>query len=438
MSDNRPSRKKDVSPGREKERSVSSSETSRNRHFRRSERKFVKRLDPDRNIFRQSSASPPSSPAPRARRSGDQNHQDLGRNRRRSRSSSTSEKGSSRSNSPKPKRTTGGHKRGLVALGGLLAAGLPIAGELYLKHKIHEHEREKDERKELRHEQAMEEKERTKMDLELQAMEEETEWMSRKHGVDIRRREVDLQIRELERDDLRAESRPNGGMSGLGREQDAAPRAGAASPRRPRRIRTAIVDPHLPPHHSSEESRGLRRNYELHQVDRQDRLISDGQHPWKRRRRSRDDLQVTYLSPGSLPPRTSSDRTLYPTSHFPPYHKRSTSPNIRKQQPPPSPQLDELHAFPTTSAILAGSLTAFRLRKEDGPWFGKKAMRIAASAGTAALTSISLNRGGTPHREREDLLVEHIADGLSTGVALPVMAGIGAERIFWDGTRVNQ
>jgi hypothetical protein len=435
MSDNRPSRKKEVSPGREKERSVSSSETSRNRHPRRPERKFIKRLDPYKNISRQSSASPPSSPAPRDRRSDNQSFHTLRRTRRRSRSSSTSEAQSSRSSSPKPNSATRGHKRGLVALGGLLAAGLPIAGELYLKHKIHEHEREKDERKEVRHEQAMEEKERKKMDLELQAMEEETEWMSRKHGIDIRRREVELQIRELERDDLRAERRPNGGMAWLERGRNAASRADVASPTRLRRVRTAIVDAHEPPHHSSEQSRGLGRNSSLHQVDWQDRPIPNGQQQWKRRRRPRDDLQVTYLNPGPLPPRTSSDRILYATSPSPPYRKKSTSPNIRKQQPPTSAHLDGPHAFPTTSAILAGSLTAFRLRNEDGPWLGKKALRIAASAGTAALASISLNRGETPHREREDRLVEHVAEGVSRGVALPVMAGIGAERIFWDETR---
>jgi hypothetical protein len=91
----------------------------------------------------------------------------------------------------------------------------------------------------------------------------------------------------------------------------------------------------------------------------------------------------------------------------------------RKRSPSPAPTRPR--ALPTTTALLAGSLTAYRVRGEAGPW-RKKALRVAASAGTAALASLSFEGGA-----RED---GRVAEG-AWGVAVPVMAGIGAERIFW-------
>ena len=159
MSEDRSTRKEEVSPRLEDGQSVSPPKKYRDRSPRRFRRKILRSSAPDTNDRRRSPGSARSSPAPREPQERRCEFPLTRRNRRRSISPLPSEGHNSRSTSPKPRKTPQGLKGGLVALGGLLAAGLPIAGELYLKHKLHEHEREKDERKEVRHEQAMEEKE---------------------------------------------------------------------------------------------------------------------------------------------------------------------------------------------------------------------------------------------------------------------------------------
>ena len=267
------------------------------------------------------------------------------------------------------------------------------------------------------------------MDLELRAMEEENGWMSRKHGIDIRRKEVELQIMELKRDELRAERRSNGEMIVLERGPDAAARPDVAPSARRKRIRAAPVDVERPSLYQLDtESRVPSSNIRQLQGGWKDKVLPGGQQLRKPQPRSRRPArEVEYIKSSRLP-----DRPLYPLPHTRPHHKRSPSPNNRPRYPSPPAPPRRRHSFPKTTAIVAGSLTALRIRHDEGPWLGKKAVRIAASAGTAALTSLSLDKCEIKHREGEDGLMSQIAERASLGVAVPVMAGIGAERIFWD------
>lgn len=308
-----------------------------------------------------------------------------------------------------------------MALGGLLAAGLPIAGELYLKHMAHVHEQKKDERKEVRHEQAMEEKERKKMDLELKAMEEETGWLSRKHEIDVRRRDVELQIKEMERDELITEKNPNGGMGMVERGRDHASRVDDLLSGRSRRITIAAADT------SQFDGAGaLLQTHRRHRVNWQDLDTPE----YQKRRWSEDPYANPNDPPFSILPFPNPPVRQH--SPPPPRRSRSSSPVPRTRPRSPSPPPKRLRAFPVTTALLAGSLTAYKVRDDEGPWLGKKAARIATSAGTAVLTSFTLKRDKAPPRDYEvDGLMEHIADSRTFAVAVPVMAGIGVERVVW-------
>lgn len=309
-----------------------------------------------------------------------------------------------------------------MALGGLLAAGLPIAGELYLKHMAHVHERKKDERKEVRHEQAMEERERKKMDLELQAMEEETGWLSRKHEIDVRRRDVELQIKEMERNELMTEAKPNGEMAAAERGRNLTSRAKDPLTGMPKGMGIGAIDTQLA-HIAPDETGALYQNIRRPRVSWQDLDPSD----YQKRRWSEDPFD----NPRSLPLIIPPDRPVRRHSPPPPRRNRSSSPVFRTQHRSPSPPPKRLRAFPVTTALLAGSLTAYKVRDDDGPWLGKKAARIATSAGAAVLTSFTLKRDRSPPRDGVDGLMEHIADSRTFAVAVPVMAGIGAERAVW-------
>lgn len=430
MSENPPISKEDNSEGVTDERTVPPSKTGENQHRHRSKRKIFKAPAPHNHTSPRSPASPPGSSEHRGRsRDRHQSFRSKKRNRRRSRSSSSLEyhrRPDSRSPSPKAKEHSRGFKGGLVALGGLLAAGLPIAGELYLKHMVHEHEREKDERKEIRHEQAMEEKERVRMDLELEALEEETGWMSRKHEIDLKRREVDLQIREMELDSLlgkrRAKSRKNTWEKG----QDPTLRADAVSFGRPSRMWITAEDMQPLSYRPSNESCALLQTMPRSRDGSPDLAVPD----FKKRRKHND----AYFGPDPLRPNVPPEGRFRPLPPIPSHRARSSSPDSRTRPRSPSPPPTRLRAFPTTTALIAGSLTAYRLRDEDGPWLGKKAVRIATSAGTAALTSLTLNGGETP-RGQDDGFLEQVVDSRPFAVAAPVMAGIGAERVIWRDKR---
>ena len=284
----------------------------------------------------------------------------------------------------------------------------------------HEHEREKDERKEVRHEQAMEEKERKKMDLELEAMEEETGWMSRKHEIDIRRREVDLQIREMELDGLMTERTPSGGKFVVERVRDPALKVDILSARAPRRRQITAADAQQQPYRAPDETRALVRDTLYRQDGPQDLAPPD----WQRRRQ----YDEVHVNSRSMPPDLPREQAIRPLRR--PYRERSSSPVSQTRRRSASPPPVRLRAFPTTTALLAGGLTAYKLRHEDGPWLGKKAVRIATSAGTAALTSLTLKRDESPP-EADEGLVAQILDSRPFAVAGPVMAGIGAERMIW-------
>lgn len=421
MSKNLPTSKEEDLKGAKDFSSVPRSEPGQTHNLRRLQSKASKPSDPHKNTSPPSS-SPLSSPESRDRRKDRRNPRPRKRSRRPSRSPSWSEddiRSRSNSTSRKPKEHHRGLKGGLVALGGLLAAGLPIAGELYLKHMVHEHEREKDERKEIRHEQAMEEKERKKMDLELEAMEEETGWMSRKHEIDIRRREVDLQIREMELDGMLIERKPRGRKVIEGC-QDRATRADILSIEEPRGRQLPTIDSQPQSYRAPNEDLALARDVRYQQDSPRDLVYPD-----ELRRRKYDDA---YLNPRSLHTHLPPEQAFRPPRRS--RRERSSSTDSQTQRRSASPPPARLRAFPTTTALVAGGLTAYRLRDDDGPWLGKKAARIATSAGTAALTSLTLKRDETPPEEDEGLVAQ-ILDSRPFAVAGPVMAGIGAERIIW-------
>jgi hypothetical protein len=65
---------------------------------------------------------------------------------------------------------------------------------------------------------------------------------------------------------------------------------------------------------------------------------------------------------------------------------------------------------------------------------GKKAARVATSAGTAALSSLILKREEIP-RGPDDGLLAQVLDSRPVAVATPVIAGIGVERALWGRRR---
>lgn len=412
------------------EENVPVSEKGQTDRLHRSKRKIYRTSDFPTDNFLRSSASPPSpQPAVESRgRRKDRysSYHRQKRHRRHSRSPHRSDddgQSRSRSRRPKSKERPRGLKSGLVALGGLVAAGLPIAGELYLKHIAHEHEREKDERKEVRHEQAMEEKERKRMDLELDGLEEETAWLSRKHEIDIRRREVDLQIRELERDELWSEKKPANEKNILER--------GRQLPERAKRDWDGAEDASPESFGAPSRTQALLQNSSYPRGDSQYLILA----PRRRRSQYAED---DYRSRRSLPLKYPSEQQSHPLPLIPPHRDRSLSPASDKKSysrshshsPPPT----RLRGFPVTTALIAGSLTAYKLRKDDGPWLGKKAARVATSAGTAALSSLVLKREEIP-RGPDDGLLAQVLDSRPVAVATPVMAGIGVERALWGRRR---
>jgi hypothetical protein len=109
---------------------------------------------------------------------------------------------------------------------------------------------------------------------------------------------------------------------------------------------------------------------------------------------------------------------------------RKSRSRSRSRSPPPT----RLRGFPVTTALIAGSLTAYKVRNDDGPWLGKKAARVATSAGTAALSSLILKREEIP-RGPDDGLLAQVLDSRPVAVATPVIAGIGVERALWGRRR---
>jgi hypothetical protein len=429
MAENIPESKAETSREATTDKTIPVSEIDQSERLRRPKRKIYKSSEFPTDTFPRSSASPPPSVESRGRT---RDHHPSYRGKKRHRRHSTfpprsdgdmQSRSRSRSRSPKSKERPRGLKGGLMALGGLVAAGLPIAGELYLKHMAHEHEREKDERKEVRHEQAMEERERKRMDLELDGLEEETAWLSRKHEIDIRRREVDLQIRELERDELWSDKEPGNGKMVVER--------GRQRPERARREWDGAEDASPQSFGTPGRTQALLHSSSYPPDGSQDLILARHQ---KRRLYDEDD----YRGRGSLPLNYPSENPFRPLPPVPPHRERPLSPvsdrksrsRSRSHSPPPT----RLRGFPVTTALIAGSLTAYKVRNDDGPWMGKKAARVATSAGTAALSSLILKREEIP-RGPDDGLLAQVLDSRPVAVATPVIAGIGVERALWGRRR---
>jgi hypothetical protein len=311
---------------------------------------------------------------------------------------------------PVAKKLSSAGKKSIAALSGLaglLVGVVPVAGELYLKHKEHQHERQREERKEATYGRAMEAREQKKMDLELQALEEEKTYQREKHRLELLEMQTELQ-KKMPRPALRKEVK------------------------------------------WEDQQQSLRPSVEYRPVflsanDGQSRGLSDVQQPRALLRRSESmcmDLDCACTNPtqGPLARRT---RSPTPTNreldlYIPPQNTNLPTGPAGTDLLPPSPQPSRRHRRknPSHDALIpvskqaihagavgfvAGAATAFRLRKRHRVSVGEKGMRIGASAATAALASASV-QNGERYEERHRL----------RDVALPVIAGIGVERILWD------